>query len=116
MDLLVGTIGGNIYLIPNEGKAGDLAYGTPERLRVGDDEIRIDGDASPFCVDWDQDGDLDLLSGGDSGSVWLFENTGSAKDPVLAAKQELIPAGTMRSGDEAPRKHRPGWTLKNLRP
>jgi hypothetical protein len=39
--------------------------------------------ASPQAVDWDEDGDFDLLSGEYTGYVNLFRNVGSATRPVL---------------------------------
>ena len=101
-DLLVGTIGGYIYLVPNEGSAGKNAFGKARKLRTGKTNIKVQGDASPFCVDWDGDGDLDLLSGGDPGSVMLFENTGTREKPDLRPGRQLISPGKMLWGDEAP--------------
>ncbi len=38
--------------------------------------------ASPHGVDWDEDGDIDLISGENNGKVMLFENTGLGSEPV----------------------------------
>jgi len=39
--------------------------------------------ASPLGVDWDEDGDMDLLSGEYSGFITLFLNTGTSTNPSL---------------------------------
>lgn len=101
-DLLVGTIGGALYLIPNEGSAAAWRFGETCKLQAGGVEPRLDGDAAPCCVDWDRDGDLDLLSGCASGGVWLFENIGSARQPALSKGVELLPSGVLKYGPEAP--------------
>jgi hypothetical protein len=105
-DLLVGTIGGSIYLIPNEGSATEWAFGEARKMRSGngDSEIRIDGDAAPLCVDWDGDGDLDLLTGGDSGAVWWLENTGTSKQARLGRETQLISEGLLVYGEGAPKQ------------
>jgi hypothetical protein len=102
LDLLVGSIRGWIYLIPNEGTTKEWSFGEPRKLKAGGSEIQLSGDACPFCVDWDGDGDIDLLCGEDSGRAVLFENIGSAKQPVLAKPVELLPAGVMNYGNEVP--------------
>lgn len=104
LDLLVGSIRGNIYLIPNEGNNKEWAFGQALRLTVSGSDIVVSGDAAPFCIDWDGDGDLDLLTGEDSGRVLLFENTGSVKAPIMAEPVELVTSGTMKYGDEAPQE------------
>jgi hypothetical protein len=35
-------------------------------------------------VDWNNDGKLDLISGDTNGDIWLFLNTGTRENPVLA--------------------------------
>ncbi|MEZ6004651.1 MAG: VCBS repeat-containing protein [Planctomycetota bacterium] len=39
--------------------------------------------SDPFVIDWDRDGDLDLVSGAADGSVRLFWNTGTRQAPVF---------------------------------
>jgi hypothetical protein len=36
-------------------------------------------------VDWSHSGKLDLVSGAGGGGIWLFRNTGTRQNPVLAA-------------------------------
>jgi hypothetical protein len=112
LDLLVGEIGGTIYLIPNEGTPKAYAYGKPrlleidagtatvsltDRLRAAvqggsPNALRVQGDAGPFAADWDGDGKLDLLCGSGDGGVKWFRNIGTPTAPRLAAGVDLVPA------------------------
>ena len=67
-----------------------------------DDAKRCDPDGewsglhltSAWAVDWDGDGDLDLLLGDhNKGHVMLRRNDGSAKEPKFAPKNEVVLAG-----------------------
>lgn len=103
-DLVIGDIGGNVYLVPNEGTAKAYAFGKEEPIRAGGRPINVKRGAGPFTADWDGDGDLDLLVGADDGSVKLYRNTGSAKAPELASAIQLVPPGKKRYGAEAPKE------------
>jgi hypothetical protein len=104
VDLLVGDIGGRIFLVPNVGTKTEPVYGKETQLQAGGKPIQVThGDAGPHVVDWDGDGDLDLLAGCGDGSVVLFRNTaGKGKAPVLAAAETLVPAGKIVYGADAP--------------
>ncbi len=49
--------------------------------------------ASPLGVDWDEDGDLDLLSGENNGKVTLFTNIGSTMFPLLTNSGTIKSSG-----------------------
>ena len=112
LDLIVGNIQGEVYLIPNEGSAQGYAFGTARPLRAGREPLRVEGDAGPFVADWDGDGDLDLLVGAGDGSVSLFRNAGSTKAPELAAGERLVPPGENSYGPGAPKDARRGIRSK----
>ena len=89
LDLVVGEMGNKFYLHLNSAKSASAApvfADKPTALEVELPEQHSD----PHLVDWDDDGDLDLLSGSSSGSVYLSLNEGSATDPKWADFECLI--------------------------
>jgi hypothetical protein len=106
VDLVVGNFAGTFYLFKGEGK-GKYAP-EPEQLKADDKPLQIKGHHSdPFVIDWDGDGDLDLLSGSTEGGLQWAENTaGKKKTPELKPFRELIKpeapsqyGGMMREAD-----------------
>jgi len=90
LDLVVGNFSGTFYWFKGEGK-GKFAP-KPELIKAGDKPLKVPGAHSdPFVVDWDGDGDLDLISGSTDGGVYWAENTaGKGKPPKLKPFVELI--------------------------
>jgi len=93
LDLVVGTFSGTFYVFHGEGQ-GRFAP-KPDLLRAGDSDLTVRGHGDPFLVDWDADGDLDLVSGSAAGGVFLARNEGSAKEPRFATMEELVAAPSM---------------------
>jgi hypothetical protein len=91
LDLVVGTFTGMFYLFKGEGKGKFLPK--PDPIKSGDKPLKIDGyHSDPFVIDWDGDGDLDLLSGSTEGGVqWAENRAGAGKPPRLEPFQSLIP-------------------------
>lgn len=102
LDLLVGTIDGHVYFIPNEGTANSFAFGNEQLLEVLGKPLLVAGDAGPFVVDWDGDGDFDLLVGDGEGEVSLFRNIGTATKPQLAKAEQLVAPGSAEYGPKVP--------------
>ncbi len=101
LDLLVGTMQGEIFLIPNEGDARHPAFGEPRPLGADGKPIKLEsGIAAPVAADWDGDGKLDLLTSAGDGSVLWFRNVGTAAEPKLAAAKILVPPGPLPESDE----------------
>jgi len=100
LDLIVGNIGGDVWLVPNEGTAKAYSFGKEQHLTAGGAPVHVEGDAGPFCADWDGDGDTDLLVGSGDGSVSLFRNTATKESrakgaPTLAAAETLVAKSAM---------------------
>ena len=94
LDLVVGNFGGTFYVFEGQGK-GKFAPKPEPLMAGGGGRLKINGHHSdPFVVDWDNDGDLDLLSGSEQGGVQWAENTaGAGKVPALKPFEALIPPG-----------------------
>ena len=115
IDLLVGDIGGFVYLIQNEGSSSEFRFGEHQKIVCGKPKqtIRVDGgDAGPVTADWDGDGDLDLIVGCGDGSVRLYRNQGTRSSPNLAKGEELISKCEFEYGDEVPRTPKRGSRAK----
>jgi hypothetical protein len=110
IDLLIGDIGGNVYLVPNEGTSKKWVFGKYRQLEAGGKPLRVGHDAGPFAADWDGDGKLDLLVGAGDGSVWFYRNIGTAKEPKLAEGVQLVSPGYQ--GGEAPKDVQRGSRAK----
>jgi hypothetical protein len=93
LDLVVGNFAGSFYLFQGQGQGKFLPE--PEPIKAGDKPLKIVGHHSdPFVIDWDGDGDLDLLSGSSEGGVqWAENRAGPQKPPQLEAFRSLIEPG-----------------------
>lgn len=98
LDLIVGNFQGSFFLFRG---AGDGKFGPQaEAVMAGEENLQINGvHSDPFAVDWDGDGDLDLLSGSSNGGVQWAENTaGTGSEPKLKQFVSLIKP--VRTGDD----------------
>jgi FG-GAP-like repeat len=93
LDLVVGNFTGTFYLFKGQGKG--QFQPVPEELKAGGQPLKIAGAHSdPFVIDWDGDGDLDLLSGSSEGGVqWAENRAGPGKPPSPEAFRPLIEKG-----------------------
>jgi hypothetical protein len=112
LDLIVGEIGGTVSLVLNEGTARAYRFGKDKPLKAGGQPLKVEGDAGPFVADWDGDGKPDLLVGAGNGSVTLFRNIGTSREPKLAAGKPLVAQVEMVFGPNAPKAPRRGIRAK----
>lgn len=96
LDLVVGNFSGTFAVFHGEGKG--VFAPEPTWLMAGDEKAKVDSHGDPFFVDWDGDGDLDLVSGSAQGGVFLFLNEGSAKKPKFGKKTTLVKASGYQTG------------------
>lgn len=92
LDLVVGNFEGTLFLFRGKGKG--TFDPDPELMKCEGSELRVSGAHSdPFAVDWDSDGDLDLVSGSAQGGVEWSENVaGKGKEPELRPFQRILKA------------------------
>jgi hypothetical protein len=86
LDLLIGRSDGRLSHYENVGTATDpLFVHTSDFYKSMD----VGLSAAPVLVDWDSDGDLDLLIGNELGRIQYWRNDGSMANfaPVLATSQ-----------------------------
>jgi hypothetical protein len=97
LDLVVGNISGEVWLVTNEGTRDKPEYGAKSQLQAEGRKITVGGsDAGPVVADWDSDGRNDLIVGGGDGCVVWFRNTSDDKaQPKLSAPQTLVPSSNV---------------------
>jgi len=83
-DLLIGTFSGITYGYENTGTANSPVWTTETEWNTPD----IGSYAVPCLDDLDGDEDYDLLIGEKTGSIYGYENTGTATSPVWTKKSE----------------------------
>ena len=86
-----GPLRGLFYFIRNESVSGDEKWGVPELLKRSDGvPLDVYGTPSPLFEDWDNDGDLDLVSCDFVDGYTYFENIGTATSPRFAVGLNIV--------------------------
>jgi hypothetical protein len=88
-----GPLHGQVYWLKNTGTTEIPVYGAPEKIRAGAGLVDTFGMPSPNFVDFDRDGDLDLLCGEFLDGFTYFENTGTRRRPAYAEGRRLMRDG-----------------------
>ena len=89
LDIVAGNFIGSFYLFFGKGKG--KFNPEPKKLKSGKKDLMVSTHSDPFLVDWDNDGDLDLLSGSGSGGVFISFNEGNAKEPRFGKMETILP-------------------------
>ena len=78
LDLICGDEDGRVALIKNSKNSGDrgVVFNQPRYFQQEADKLKCGALATPYCIDWDLDGDEDILCGNTAGYVEYFENLG----------------------------------------
>ncbi len=98
VDLVVGQEDGRVALVKHTGKVADglPVFAEPRFFRQQADAVKFGALATPVGVDWDGDGDEDIVAGNTAGYVGFIENLGPAPGsdtPRWAAPVRLKAAG-----------------------
>jgi hypothetical protein len=83
-DLIVGDEDGRVALIQHTGKFhndGSPIFQQPLYFQQQADTLKCGALATPVGVDWDGDGDMDILSGNTAGYLEFFENLSGQGTP-----------------------------------
>src|SRR5262245_40243965 len=94
LDLIVGDEDGRVAFVENTGRLAEdrtPIFAPPVYFKQEADTLKCGALATPVCVDWDGDGDTDILSGNTAGYIEFFENLSGPKvaEPKWAAPRRL---------------------------
>ena len=83
VDLVVGDEDGRVALVRNTGKLIDNMpqFESAKYFRQQSDNLKFGALATPVSVDWDNDGDEDIISGNSAGYFAFIENIGGGENP-----------------------------------
>jgi hypothetical protein len=90
IDLIVGQEDGRVAFMDNIGKVKDHMplFKSPVFFKQKADDLKFGVLSTPFSVDWDSDGDEDIISGNSAGSIAFIKNLGGY--PPKWAPPELL--------------------------
>ena len=107
LDIVSGNFAGTFAFFRGEG-AGKFAPAA-SWLEAEGKRLSVPAHGDPFLIDWDGDGDLDLLSGSAQGGAFLFVNAGTRTEPRFGARKTLVePAGHESESDDLGDAHLKG--------
>jgi len=91
IDLVVGQEDGRVALVENTGKVVDGApeFLAPQFFQQVADDVKFGVLVTPDSVDWDGDGDEDLICGNSAGYIGFIENLDGGNPPKWAAPVRL---------------------------
>jgi hypothetical protein len=91
MDLIVGDEDGRVAWLENTGKIIDSMpqFLPPRYFRQKADEVKVNALVTPFSVDWDNDGDEDLICGNTAGNLLFIENLDNGNPPKWGEPEML---------------------------
>jgi Ca2+-binding RTX toxin-like protein len=98
LDAVVGNRDGNTLFYRNTGSTTNPVFAAPSTNPFGLTDVGTSAD--PIFADIDGDSDLDAFVGNISGDTLFYRNTGSATNPVFAART-INPFGLTNAGFSA---------------
>jgi len=125
-DLIVGAEDGRVAFVENSGRlARDRTpvFAQPVYFRQEAETLKCGALATPVGIDWDEDGDMDIVSGNTAGYLEFFENLSGPRveSPQWAAPRRLEAGGRRfrilagRNGSiQGPAEAKWGYTALNI--
>lgn len=94
VDLICGDEDGRVALIEHKGQIQDglPTFEEPVYFQQEASEVKFGALATPYGVDWDADGDTDIVAGNTAGHVGLIENLGTVDGEVRWNRPKLLAA------------------------
>ncbi len=91
IDLVVGDEDGRVALVEHTGKVIDglPQFLPPKYFQQEADALKFGALATPVSVDWDGDGDEDIIAGNSAGNIAFFENLDGGNPPKWADSKLL---------------------------
>ena len=123
VDLVVGDEDGRVALVENTGtlKDGMPLFASPVYFQQKAERVKFGALATPYAVDWDSDGDQDLICGNTAGHIGFIENMDGGYPPkwnkpeYLRADGEVIRIMAGDSGSiQGPAEKKWGYTTLSV--
>jgi len=94
LDLICGDEDGRVAFIENMGIVDhDMPrFRSPIYFQQKAKDVKFGALATPYGIDWDSDGDEDIICGNTAGYIGFFENMGGGANPVWS-EVKLLKAG-----------------------
>ena len=89
LDIVSGNFAGTFAVFWGQDEGGFDPVSSPLTDTKGK-ALRVSHHSDPSFIDWDGDGDMDMLSGSDNGGVALFPNVGSKTEPSFGKSIQLV--------------------------
>ena len=85
-DIIVGEEDGRVVFIENSGKIVNNIpqFELPKFFKQQADEVKFGALVTPYSIDWDNDGDEDLICGNTAGYIGFIENLDAGNEPKWA--------------------------------
>lgn len=93
-DVLCGDDSGFTSLLINTNTDANPVFNSAVKVSIGMTPIDVGSRASPVVVDWDGDGNKDLLVGETYGNIYYYRNIGPDGNPIFSTSVRLSAGGT----------------------
>jgi len=123
IDLIIGDEDGRVAFLKNTGKINDRmpVFEDPYYFKQKPDKVKFGALATPYSIDWDGDGDEDIITGNTAGHIGFIENLDGKHPPkwaepvVLEADGEIIHIQAGEKGSiQGPAEAKWGYTTLSV--